>query len=411
MSPHNTCELIHVEHFIVLLFKYPPSMEVFRNGFAPVYFGRPMNDLNYQHHMRQCIQKVATGPDYSKDLSFEEARDAMRAILTGDIDPVQVAILFIALRMKRETDEENRGILQALIETSEHATAEVDELVDISDPYDGYARGVPASPFLPAVLAALGVNAVSHGLEVVGPKFGATHHRVLSASGLDVSMSVKEAAAQVEQIGWAYVDQKQFAPALNNLMSLRQRMVKRQVLNTVESLLGPIRARNKTHFMCGYVHKAYPPVYASLAKQAGFDTAMFVRGVEGGTIPSLQQQGRLFYYHESGELEQRDVSPVDIEIKASSRAIPLPEGLPVAQISDSISTPVDGKALAAVSAKMGVAALSGERGMMYDSLVYAGSIVLTHLKHFDSMNEAAISIRKVLDSGAALEVFNAAKKS
>ena len=313
--------------------------------------------------------------------------------------------------MKRETDDENRGILQALIDTSEHATSAVDELVDISDPYDGYARGVPASPFLPAVLAALGVNAVSHGLEVVGPKFGATHHRVLKAAGLDVSMSVQDAATQVEKIGWAYVDQKQFAPTLNDLMPLRQRMVKRQVLNTVESLLGPIRGQNKTHFMCGYVHKAYPPIYASLAKQAGFDTAMFVRGVEGGTIPSLQQQGRLFYYHESGELGQRDVSPVDVEVDALSRAIPLPDGLPEAQISDSISTPVDGDALAGVSAKMGVAALGGEQGMMHDSLVYAASIALTHLKHFDSMGEASQSVRNVLNNGTALDVFNAAKKA
>ena len=386
-------------------------MEVFSNGIASVYFGKSMNDLNLQLHLRQCIQKVATGPDYSKDLSFEEARDAMRAILTDDIDPVQTSILFIALRMKRETDEENRGILQALIDTSEHATAAVDELVDISDPYDGYARGVPASPFLPAVLAALGINAVSHGLEVVGPKFGATHHRVLKAAGLDVAMSVHDAAAQIEQVGWAYVDQQQFAPALNDLMSLRQRMVKRQVLNTVESLLGPVRAKNKTHFMCGYVHKAYPPIYASLARQAGFDTAMFVRGVEGGTIPSLQQQGRLFYYHDLGELAQRDVSPADVSIEAASRAIPLPEGLPEVQISDTISLPVDGDALAAVSAKMGVAALGGEQGMMYDSMVYAGSIVLTHLKRFETMSDAADAVRKVLDSGAALEAFNAAKKA
>ena len=34
--------------------------------------------------MRGCIQKVATGPEYSKDLSFEEARSAMRLILDGD---------------------------------------------------------------------------------------------------------------------------------------------------------------------------------------------------------------------------------------------------------------------------------------------------------------------------------------
>ena len=360
--------------------------------------------------MRHCIQKVATGPDYSKDLSFEEARDVMRVILNDDPDPVQTSILFIALRMKRETDEENRGMLQALIESSQQVVAEVDELVDVSDPYDGYARGVPASPFLPAVLASLGVNAVSHGLEVVGPKFGATHHRVLKAAGLDVNLSVESAAQQVSDIGWAYVDQKQFAPGLNQLMSLRQRMVKRQVLNTVESLIGPVRGRLKTHFMCGYVHKAYPPIYASLARQAGFDTAMFVRGVEGGTVPSLQQQGRLFYYHEDSELAQRDLSPKDVAIEATSRAVPLPKGLPAVMVADSISLPVDGAALAAVSAQMGVAAMSGEKGMMYESLVYSASIALTHLKRVDSMAEAAEQVRAILDNGQALKSFRGAKQ-
>ena len=358
--------------------------------------------------MRQCIQKVATGPDYSKDLSFDEARDVMRVILEHDPDPVQTSILFIALRMKRETDDENRGILQALIDSSLQVIAEVDELVDISDPYDGYARGVPASPFLPAVLASLGVNAVSHGLEVVGPKFGATHHRVLKAAGLDVSLSVEAAAKQLADVGWAYVDQKQFAPGLNKLMSLRERMVKRQVLNTVESLIGPVRGRLKTHFMCGYVHKAYPPIYASLARQAGFDTAMFVRGVEGGTIPSLQQQGRLFSYTEDSELAQRDLAPQDINITATSRAVPLPEGLPAVNVTDNFALPVDGEALAAVSAEMGLAALAGKQGLMYDSLVYSASIALTHLKRVESMREASEQVRASLNNGDAFDVFKAA---
>lgn len=369
-----------------------------------------MNDFNPHLHLRQCIQKVATGPDYSKDLSFEDARDAMLAMLLPDTDPVQTSIFFIALRMKRETDEENRGILQALIDQSLHATAEVDELVDISDPYDGYARGVPASPFLPAVLAALGVNAVSHGLEVVGPKFGATHHRVLKAAGLDVNLSVEAAAKQVAGIGWAYVDQKQFAPELHGLMPLRKRMVKRQVLNTVESLLGPIRARNKTHFMGGYVHKAYPPIYASLARQAGFDSAMFMRGVEGGTIPSLQQVGRLFSYHGDSELVQRDLSPEDVSIQATSRAVPLPADLPEPPEEAGIVLSVDGNALAAASADQGLAALGGEQGMMYDSLVYAAAIALTHLQRYETMALAAEAVRGVLDSAAALERFTAAAK-
>ncbi|MGH8569613.1 MAG: hypothetical protein ACREXU_16800, partial [Gammaproteobacteria bacterium] len=39
--------------------------------------------------MRSVIQRIATGPEMSKDISRDEARLAMRAILEGQVDPVQ----------------------------------------------------------------------------------------------------------------------------------------------------------------------------------------------------------------------------------------------------------------------------------------------------------------------------------
>ncbi len=366
-------------------------------------------EMNLKLHMRACIQKVATGPEYSKDLSFEEAYHAMRAILEGDADDVQTAIYFIALRMKRETHEENCGTLQALIDTSTISQASVAEVVDISDPYDGYTRGVPASTFVPVVLASMGVPAVLHGLNEVGPKFGATHSKILRAADVDTSLLPEDATQQLDNIGWTYIDQAQFAPRLHDLIPLRQRMIKRQILTTVETMLGPIRGQNKTHYMGGYVHKAYPPIYASLARHTGFDSAMFIRGVEGGVIPSLQQSGRLFFYHDKGEEQQRDLSPKDVGIEATKRAIPLPDDLPAApMITDEIAATVDSDALAERAAQMGIAALGGEQGMMYDSLVYSVSTCLTHLKKYDSLPEAADAVRKMLDSGDALATLRAA---
>lgn len=364
-----------------------------------------MSELNLAHHLKQAIQKVATGPEYSKDLSYTEAYQTMQFILSGQADPVQTAIYFIALRMKRETDEENRGTLQALIDNSSISHAAVDELVDISDPYDGFTRGVPASSFLPAVLAALGVPAVLHGVAAVGPKYGATHHKVLQAAGIKVQLSPAQATQQLEQIGWTYIDQAHFAPALHALIPLRQRMIKRQVLTTVETMLGPIRAQLRTHCMGGYVHKAYPPIYAALARQAGFQSALFVRGVEGGIIPSLQQAGRLFAYQEQGVEYQVDLVPQELGIVAATRAVPLPAALIPAE-----ETQIDSDALAMQAADLGLAALAGEQGLTYDSLVYAAAICLSHLKRYPDLPAAAEAVRAVLDSGQALSVFEAAKR-
>lgn len=367
-----------------------------------------MSTTDKKSSLHGAIQKVATGPEYSKNLPFEEARIAMKDILAEGSDPVRAAIYLIALRMKRETDEENKGTLQAIMEVTHQREADVDELVDIADPYDGQTRGLPASTFLAPVLAACGVPAVVHGLDTIGPKYGATHHKILKAAGKQVMMSPDEARDQVSNpdIGWTYIDQAQSCPSLHNLFELRQRMIKRSVITTVEVLTGPIRARKKTHLLTGYVHKAYPPIYASLARNSGFDSAMIVRGVEGGVVPSLQQQAKLTYYHDMGEEQSIDLDPTSMGIQQSTRATPIPKDLPtMGSVDDASYNPDD---IARAAAEAGLAALGGEKGTTYDSLVYSGAIVLNHLGRAGSLAEAADQIRKALDSGEALKRFNAA---
>ena len=68
--------------------------------------------------MRSYLQRIATGPELSKDLSEEEAYRAMTHILAGSADEVQSAIFLIALRMKRETDAENCGALRVLLDST-----------------------------------------------------------------------------------------------------------------------------------------------------------------------------------------------------------------------------------------------------------------------------------------------------
>ena len=143
--------------------------------------------------MDSILQRIATGPELSKDISREEAREGMRLVLEGAVDPVQAGVFLIALRMKRETDEENRGLLEAIREATGRATAPVDEVLDLGDPYDGYNRTLPAAPFLPPVLAACGVPTVSHGVQSMGPKYGVTHRQVLAAAGLPVDLSPRDA--------------------------------------------------------------------------------------------------------------------------------------------------------------------------------------------------------------------------
>ncbi|MBV5274503.1 MAG: anthranilate phosphoribosyltransferase [Lamprocystis purpurea] len=358
--------------------------------------------------MRSIIQRIATGPELSKDISAEEARAGMNAILAHQVDPVQAGIFLIALRMKRESDDELRGILDAVRDATTPVVAAVDDVVDIADPYDGYNRCLPAAPFLPALLAECGVPALTHGADAVGPKFGVTHRHCLEAAGVPVGLDTATAAARLAdpQIGWTYLDQRAFCPALHGLVDLRSTVVKRQALTTVEVLARPIQGRRRTHLVTGYVHKPSPRIYALLARHAGYDSALLVRGVEGGVIPSLRQVGTCFNYQGRGEEQPFEIDPAALGIEQSVRAVALPADLPqTTRPGDDIAVAVDVPATARAAAAAGMAALAGTRGTTYDSLVFSAALVLWHLGRESSLAAAAGRAREALDSGrAALRV-------
>ena len=356
-----------------------------------------------QADMRNCIQKVATGPEYSKDLSFDEAKAGMELILSGEADPVQAAIYLIALRMKRETQEENEGVLQAILDTCVQVTADADEIVDISDPYNGQLRGLPLAPFIAPVLSACDIPAFSQGVESVGPKYGITHKMVLQAAGIDVNRSSQQVADQLgnPDTGWGYLDQSLFCPALYGLIPLRDKMIKRTVITTIEVLTKPISARHRTHLLTGYVHKAYPPVYADLARFAGYDSAAIVRGVEGGVIPSLQQASRFYSYTENDEDQFVEIEPTQLGIKHTSRTVRLPN----AQKSLEGASPELMRAAVSAAASQGIEALQNVQGPARDSLVYAAAIVLLHLARFNDLQAAANHIDRVIASGDAYDKF------
>jgi len=360
--------------------------------------------------MRSYLQRIATGPELSKDISLEETRHGMGLILDGKADPVQAGIFLIALRMKRESDDETRGMLEAIREATVRVGADVDDVLDMADPYDGYNRTLPASPFLPAVLAACGVPAFSHGVRSVGPKFGATHHQVLHAAGVAVDDSPQRVAARLEDpaIGWGYVDQSRFCPKLYALTELRRLMVKRPAITTTEVLAGPIKGKS-THLVTGFVHKPYPRIYALLARHAGYDSALLVRGTEGGIIPSLRQTGKIWHYHQQGDVQEVDFKPEALGINQALRAVPLPEHLPgYRKKTDGGASRVDASAIAAEAARVGIDALEGKPGATCDSLVYGATLCLWHLNRHRSLSEAANAVREVLQSGKALKHFNEA---
>jgi anthranilate phosphoribosyltransferase len=395
---------------------------------------RPRTDA--ERRLTRYIGRIATGPTLSKDLSRDEARDAVRLILDGHADPAQAAAILIALRMKRETHDELAGALDALRATAVRAAVPAgpipaDDLVDMAEPYNGYVRHLPAAPFVPAVLAACGVPCVLHGCRDAGPKWGVTGHRILAAAGARVDATPAEAAGRVARAGWAYVDLPRFSPPLAALARVRSLIVKRPCLSLLEKLIAPITPPpgGRIHLWVGYAHREYPEILERLARDFGYASMLAVRGVEGGVTTSTAGRVKGARFAGQGALEEITIDAAEALGSAAGPRVPeLPDTAAIDHDTPDASGPAAGPGPAAAddegaasapsvarvtawadaAARAGRAALAGAPGPTADMLVLAAAAMLRHLGRVSDLAAGAALARAALTGGSARARFEAA---
>lgn len=355
--------------------------------------------------MREAIQNIAVGPDRGRDITRHLAQQVLSGVLAGELDEVQTAVFFIALRMKRESIDEFLGLFEALTLNSHTEVASADDVICLADPFDGYVRTVTMTPFLPAVLAACGHTAVIHGVETVGPKHGVTASKVYQAAGLPVDCQAKDIASRLTASAWAYVDQSCYAPSLFKLQSLRDKIIKRTALTTLERLILPIRGAQASHLVLGYVHKAYPSIYATVAKAAGYNSVLLLKGVEGGLAPALNKPLRRFVFDSD--------LPDDIDAQKQLIESQSLFGSPVAALQVNSETLVEtdfyAKDPVQTCLNVGLEVLDGSKNSVTqaarDSLcLSAANILIAHETNL-SLPSAVEKVQMCLDNGSAKHCF------
>ncbi|RMH18167.1 MAG: anthranilate phosphoribosyltransferase [Gammaproteobacteria bacterium] len=360
-----------------------------REEFTKTFPAQPDNWVD--ETIRNLIQKVATGAGMSRNLCREEAESGMRLLLDKKIPDVQAAVFLVGLRMKRETDEELSGMLDALLTSPPRIFSSTEELLHISDNYNGYARYLPVSPFLPPLLASCGVPTLIHGTQGLGPKFGLTASHVYSSAHVKVDMTTTTAMTSIENRGWAYIDQTRFHPKLSALLPLRNLIIKRTALHTLEGFCCPVQGRKKTHYMGGYVHQNYLPSYLHLARQSGYHSALIVRGLEGGCIPLLHKRSYFGHYDSSAEDK---ISHTGHDLLSSSHLQSLRiRKNPKESLQDCM--------------QYGIDALRGRDSPFRMPLLLTVALVLKHLGRVSSLEEGQALANQKMKNGQAIEYFNA----
>jgi len=232
--------------------------------------------MTAEHLFAPFIRALGKGRQGARDLSADEACQAMHMILAGEALPMQVGAFLMLMRMKEETAEELAGFARAVQESLARPARLPEVRLDWSA-YAGKRRQLPWFVLSALLLAQKGIPVFMHGTAGfdAGRVFVPT---ALAALGVPESRSLAEAAQRIASHRFAFVRLANFCPALEEMMQLRPVLGLRSPVHSIARMINPLSA---TALMQGIFHPGYADIHQGAASLLGVRRATVIKGESG----------------------------------------------------------------------------------------------------------------------------------
>jgi len=249
--------------------------------------------------MQEFIAKIAKGQKASKDLTWDEAKRAMKALIEGEATAAQVGAFLIAMRIKMESVTELASFTAAA--RSYVPPLPIPREVGVVDlpSYAGKQETFHALAGAAIVAAAAGASILMHGYDGIPGRSG--NAGVLKAMGLPIDLEPKAAADIVTKQGFAYLDIALYHPPIYRFLEMRQELGVRNVFHPIARLLNPSRAASQ---VVGLSHPPHFEKTAEALRILGSSRALVVRGVEGDPELSIAMMTKVL------ELRDERIAPL-----------------------------------------------------------------------------------------------------
>lgn len=229
-----------------------------------------------EHPFAEYVRALGKGPKMFRDLSEAEARTAMRMVLAGEANPLQVGAFLMLLRRKGETSEELIGFVRAVKETFPESVHTAPPDLDWPSYADRH-RQQPWFLLSALLLAQNGIRVLMHGIrgeaEGCAPTLAA-----LSVFGVRPVATFGAAAREMDRCGFAYLATEEFLPRLGELFRLRRLLGARSAVNTFARDLNPMNAPAQ---VIGVFHGSYRALHQEIALGLGQPRSAAIKGIGG----------------------------------------------------------------------------------------------------------------------------------
>lgn len=259
------------------------------------------------------VHALGRGPSKSRNLSREEAAEAMGLILSGQAEPEAVGALLMLMRYRGETAEEIAGFVDA-IRASLSGWDTPMAVLDWPSYAAGRSRGLPWFLLSAKLVAKAGHPVLLHGWN--------SHQNPLSSvrkalSKLDISVCTtpERAVDALSYDGIGYVPVEAFHPELLRLLKLRDVLGLRSPVNTVLRALNPTSAVASVQ---GVFHPSYRGLQQDTAAILEQKHLAVIKGGGGEFECNPSKDTELFGLRNSVSFEEAIPSALDGARRLSS---------------------------------------------------------------------------------------------
>ena len=315
-----------------------------------------------------------------RNLTAEQAREAMHVILGGQSSQPQLAAFLMAMRMKGETVDELVGFARAMREMAEPIEHGITghTLLDTCGTGGDRAGTFNISTIAAFVVAGAGVHVAKHGNRSISNHGSCGSADLLESMGIEITLPPAESARAIREVGIGFL----FAPHVHTAMKHAAPVRTDLKMRTFFNLLGPLtNPAGASAQLAGVPSDHAGELIAGALAALGLERGFVVHGSDG--LDEITTTGpTLVFEIRGGHVERRTVEPEDFAVHSASPG-DLKGGDKVRNLE--IATQV----------------LAGERGPHRDIVLVNAAAALVAAGTVDTFLEGMAIGTVSIDSGAA----------
>ncbi|NIF21932.1 anthranilate phosphoribosyltransferase [Pantoea sp. Acro-835] len=240
----------------------------------------------------------------AETLSQAESHSLFSAIITGQLEPTQLAAALIAMKVRGETPAEIAGAATALLEDARPFPRPDYAFADIVGTGGDGSNSINISTASAFVAATCGVKVAKHGNRSVSSKSGSSD--LLAAFGISLDMPAPQARKALDDLNVCFLFAPQYHTGFRHAMPVRQQLKTRTLFNVLGPLINP--ARPPLAVIGVYSAELVGPIAETL-KALGYQRAAVVHGggMDEVAIHSVTHVAEL----RDGEITRYQLTPED----------------------------------------------------------------------------------------------------